>query len=324
MLTFLFACSIIADQLGDPADSTDTAEIIVTIPKGINSRSLGKVLAKHNVIESADRFTNYVRITKEGSCLKAGRFSLSRSLSAAEIIQKVCGTPLANDKAFTVVEGWRIREIDAALTEQGWIKAGAYAALAAQPSQFQSDYPLPSDTLEGYLYPETYMLSVDNFDPQQFIQRQLDTLSKVFIAPNKNTIESSGRSLNELMIVASMVEREEPKDQNMPLVSGIIWKRLDSGWNLGIDATSHYSLEDWNDRKGLLRQLRDKSDPYNTRLRKGLPPTPIGAPGISALNATLSPEASEYWYYLHDSTQTIRPARNAREHEQNRRTYNVY
>ena len=73
-----------------------------------------------------------------------------------------------------------------------------------------------------------------------------------------------------------------------------------------IDATSHYTLEDWNDRKGLLRQLRDKSDPYNTRLRKGLPPTPIGAPGISALNATLSPETSEYWYYLHDLSQTIR------------------
>ena len=324
MLTFIFACSMIAEQLGDPADSTDKTQIVVTIPKGTNPRSLGKVLAKHNVIDSADSFTNYVRITKEGSCLKAGRFSLSRSLSAAEIIKKVCGAPLANDKAFTVVEGWRIREIDAALAEQGWITAGSYADLATQPGQFKSSYPLPSNTLEGYLYPETYMLSVDHFDPKKFIQRQLDTLSKVFITPNKESIESSGRSLNELMIVASMVEREEPKDQNMPLVSGIIWKRLDSGWNLGIDATSHYTLEDWNDRKGLLRQLRDKSDPYNTRLRQGLPPTPIGAPGINALNATLSPEPSEYWYYLHDSSQTIRPARNAKEHEQNRRTYNVY
>ena len=88
-------------------------------------------------------------------------------------------------------EGWRKREIDAALAEQGWITAGDYAALATQPSQFKSEYPLPSETLEGYLYPETYMLSVDQFDPKKFIQRQLDTLSKVFIAPNKS-IEAPG------------------------------------------------------------------------------------------------------------------------------------
>ena len=132
---------MIADQLGEPADSTDKTEIIVTIPKGTNPRSLGKVLAKHKVIDSADDFTNYVRITKRGSCLKAGRFSLSKNLSAAEIIKKVCGTPLANDKAFTVVRGWRIREIDAALAEQGWITAGDYAALATQPSQFKAVSP---------------------------------------------------------------------------------------------------------------------------------------------------------------------------------------
>ena len=119
-------------------------------------------------------------------------------------------------------------------------------------------------------------------------------------------------------------EREEPTDANRPLVAGILWKRLDADWNLGVDATSRYSLENWNDRRAFLARLRDPEDPYNTRLRPGLPPTPIGSPGISALEAALTPEASEYWYYLHDAQQNLHPTRNGQEHEQMRRRYDVY
>ena len=126
------------------------------------------------------------------------------------------------------------------------------------------------------------------------------------------------------MIVASMVEREEPKDQNMPLVSGIIWKRLDSGWNLESMQPPTTPSRTGTIAKDCCGSSETNQTPTIPALRKGLPPTPIGAPGISALNATLSPETSEYWYYLHDSSGLIRPARNAREHEQNRRTYNVY
>ena len=176
---------------------------------------------------------------------------------------------IADDKAFTVVEGWRIREIDAALAREGWIEAGEYKKLANDPSQFTAPFELPTRSLEGYLYPETYMLSPSQFTVKQFIQRQIDLLNKNFYEPNKAEIEASKRSFNEIVIMASLLEREEPKDENRGLVSGIIWKRLDNDWNLGIDATSHYSLVDWNDRKGLLRNLRDRNDPYNTRLRQG-------------------------------------------------------
>jgi UPF0755 protein len=107
-------------------------------------------------------------------------------------------------------------------------------------------------------------------------------------------------------------------------VAGILWKRLDSGWKLGVDATSRYTLDDWNDRKAFLKQLRDPKDPYNTRLLDGLPPTAIGAPSLPSLNAALSPQASEFWYYLHDADKVLHPARNAEEHEANRKRYDVY
>lgn len=325
MLFSLFiGCTMMADHFGAPADSSDTTEIIFEVPKGTMARSLGSHLVNAKIVDSADNFNNYVKITKEGSCIKAGKFSLNRSMSANEILETLCGVPIADDKPFTIVEGWRIREIDAALTKEGWIKAGEYKKLANDPSQFEAKFELPDDSLEGYLYPETYMLSPDRFSAKKFIQRQLKLLEDNFYIPNEKEIKASKRSFDDLMIMASLLEREEPKEKNRPLVAGIIWKRLDNNWNLGIDATSHYNLEDWNDRKGLLKALRDPKDLYNTRLRSGLPPTPIGSPSTKSLEAALNPEDSPYWYYLHDSQQNIHPAKSAAGHEANRRKYNVY
>ena len=124
--------------------------------------------------------------------------------------------------------------------------------------------------------------------------------------------------------MGSMLEREEPKPTNRPLVAGIMWKRLDIDLGLGIDATSRYTLEDWNDWRGVPEELRDPKDPYNTRLRRGLPPTAIGNPGAASLEAAMRPEASEWLYYLHDAQQNLHPARNEREHEANRLKFGVY
>ena len=320
MLLFLIlGCEMMSDHLGTAAEPNNHTEIVFEVKKGASARSLGPELATAKVINNAENFTNYVRITKEGGCIKAGRFKLSRAMTAKQILETLCGVPLHNDKPFAVLEGWRIREIDAALAKDGWIKAGEYAKLANSPQLFKAPFELPKDTLEGYLYPETYMLTPDRFDPKEFIQRQLDLLTDNFYTPNQAAIAKSGHSFSDIMIVASMVEREEKKEERMPMVSGIIWKRLRCNWRLGIDATSHYTLANWNDPKGLLKKLRDESDPYNTRTKTGLPPTAIGSPSITALQATLFPEATDYWYYLHDLTPNVHWAVTNRCHVYNKR-----
>ena len=323
-LGLLLGCGAIADHLGQSADPSDTKEVVIDIPKGTTAGGLGRILEDEKVIHSADNFMNYVRITKEGGCLKAGKFRVTPAMDARTILETVCGVPLANDKPFTIVEGWRIREIDAALTKGGWIKAGEYTLLANDPSQFDTPFELPKENLEGYLYPETFMISPDKFASKKFIQRQLNMLADNFYTPNEAAIKSSGRTFDEIMIVASLLEREEPKPNNRDVVAGIIWKRLDNNWALGIDATSHYNLDDWNDRKGLLKNLKDTSDPYNTRILKGLPPTPIGSPSLPSLKAALNPESSKWWFYLHDKSQTFHGAVDSKGHEANRRRYNVY
>lgn len=323
-LLLLGACNLVADHYGAAAEPGNAEPIEVTIPPGTSPRSLGAVLDSAGVIDSADDFTMYVRITKEGSCLKAGRFRLSRGMDAAAILETVCGVPLPDDVPFTVVEGWRIREIDAALVEKGWIQPGEYAAIAQNPAGLTAPFPLPEGSLEGYLFPETYMVIPDKWETKAFVQRQLDTLAERIYTPNRSAIAASGREWSDIVILASMLEREEPTPKQRPLVAGIIWKRLDSGWNLGIDATSRYTLDEWNDRRAFLKKLRDPSDPYNTRLRQGLPPTAIGNAGTTAFEAAIAPVESEYWYYLHDSKGVLHPGRNAAEHEALRRKYNVY
>ena len=93
------------------------------------------------------------------------------------------------------------------------------------------------------------------------IQKQLDTFVERFFTAHKADIEASGRSLSDLVIMASLLEREEPTPSQRPTVAGVLWKRFDKNTPLGVDATSRYELEEWNDRKAFLKHLRDENDP---------------------------------------------------------------
>lgn len=319
---FFLSCSFVNGFSGRPADPSDQSEIVVTVPEGATARSMAPVLEAAGAIDNADGFRWYVRINKEGGCIKAGDHAVRRSMGHAELITALCGAPIVTAEPFTVLEGWRIREIDAALAEKGLIEAGEYAALAKTPSAFRAPYPLPPESLEGYLFPETYMIERDRFEPRTFIQRQLNLFNERFMAQHQDGFGK--RSLEDIVIMASMIVREEPTERQRPLVAGILWKRIDSRWNLGVDATSRYELPKWNDRRAFLKKLRDPNDRYNTRLRPGLPPTAIGNPDLSSLEAAAAPVDSPYWYYLHDSDGVLHPSRSVNEHERYRKQYNVY
>lgn len=319
----LFVLLAACDLSGAPSP-TSADEVLYEVPKGATARGLAADLASHGLVQDAWRWEWWVRLESDGGgCIKAGKHRVKASMDAPDLLAALCGPPVPEDVPFTVVEGWRARDIDAALAAKGLGKPGDYLAAVHQPAAWawKVDFPLPSDTLEGFLYPETYMVTPDRFEVHALIQRQLDTFDQRWYHAAKASLP---RPLHDIVVMASMIEREEPSPVNRPLIAGILWKRIDAGWNLGVDATSRYGLDDWNDRDAFMKKLRDPADPYNTRLRQGLPPTPIGNPSVVALTAAASPEDNDYWYYLHDSTQQIHPARTVAEHEAFRRKYNVY
>jgi UPF0755 protein len=280
---------------------------------------LGDELAAAGLVTSESDWTWFLRLGADGSCIKAGKHKVSPSMDADTLLRALCGVPIPDDIPFTVLEGWRARDIDAALAAAGLSPAGSYLAATASGAGYTTAYPLPTRDLEGYLFPETYQVAPTGFTAQAFVQRQLDLFGERF--GNEAVARLGSRTLDEVVIVASMLEREEPAVPNRPLVAGVIWKRLDANWNLGIDATSRYLLDDWTDERAFLKRLFDPADPYNTRLRQGLPPGAIGNAGKASLDAALSPEASEYWYYLHDPTGQIHPSRTQAEHEAFKRKY---
>lgn len=322
LLILLSSCGPVAQSLFGPRDPDHGVAVRFTVKKGESASILGSRLEKEGVISSSSRWRLYLRWSREGGCVKAGDFALRSDMPMSEIIGTLCGTPLPEDIPFTVVEGWRIAEIDAALAQAGLARPGAYTFAVADPKSYQVKFPFEGSSLEGYLFPETYMVVPARFDLHTFVQRQLDAFQDQFHA--RHAKDLGQRKLLDVVIMASMVEREEPDPKMRPKVAGVLWKRLDSGWNLGVDATSRYTLADWNDRKAFLVKLRDPRDPYNTRLRQGLPPGPIGNPGIVALEAALEPVTSDAWYYLHDSSRVVHFGRNESEHEANRRRFGVW
>ncbi|MEZ4321273.1 MAG: endolytic transglycosylase MltG [Myxococcota bacterium] len=317
LLLTLLAC-VDPDAPVNPGDDT---ELVFEVPKGATANGIAPKLEAEGLIPGAMSWKMFLR-SADASCLKAGRFKVRRSMSLNELLETLCGAPLADEAPFTIVEGWRIRDIDAALAATGRMEAGAYAAVV-NAKGIDLPFDIPGPTLEGYLYPETYMIpSEGDIDPKKLVQRQVETFRDRFVAKHPEGFGS--RSLHEVVIMASMLEREEPKPSQRPMVAGILWKRIDGGWALGVDATSRYELPEWNDRKAFLKKLRDEEDAYNTRHKKGLPPTPIGNPSVESLEAAMAPVESEFWYYLHDAQGTIHPAKDANGHEANRRKYNVY
>ncbi|RME22409.1 MAG: gliding motility protein, partial [Deltaproteobacteria bacterium] len=204
-LLLLPACGLLAEHYGAPADPTDGTELEIEVPAGATIRSMAAPLAEAGAIADADAFVTWARITGEGACIKAGRHRVRPDMDAWQLTAALCDAPLPDDVPFTVVEGWRIREIDAALVEAGLAEAGAYTAAANAPDRYTASFPLPDDTLEGYLYPDTYMVDPTRFSVEDFIQRQLDELARRFVEPHADDLEPRG--LHAIVTMASMIER---------------------------------------------------------------------------------------------------------------------
>jgi UPF0755 protein len=297
--------------------------VTLTVPKGATGRQIGELLLREELIQSHVAWRYH--LWRRGSFkATAGRHQVDPKASIRGLATALEGVPLPEDEPFVVVEGWRLRDTDAALAQAGYIQPGAYVKEAQRPKGFTAPFPLPPDSLEGYLYPETYRVPRQGLQVHALLQRQLDTFAERVYRPRAVDITQGHRSLHELVKMASMLEREEPTPAQRPLIAGILWKRIDRHIPLGVDATSRYQLAEWNDRKAFLKALRDESDPYNSRHNPGLPPTPLGAPSESSFDAALRPQASEYLYYLHDADKKLHASRNAQEHEALRERYGVH
>ncbi|MDH5597253.1 MAG: endolytic transglycosylase MltG, partial [Candidatus Peregrinibacteria bacterium] len=277
-------------------DPSSSDRVTVDIKEGATGDDIARRLLEKNLISSPSAFRFYVKQQELGSQLKAGRMVFQENMTLPEIV-KVLVEGKSEEFAVTLLEGWTAKQIAEKLEAAGLTTTDDFLA-CLEGCEFDFNF-IPEDYLEGYLYPDTYFVNPASYSDERFIDRLITTLKNKISKEDWEVINASGRDFEDIMIMASIVEREERNESERATVAGILWNRYDAGIGLGADATVLYALG--RTSGGLTREDLDVDSPYNTRKYRDLPPTPICSPSISSIRAALYPESTDYWYYLHDS-----------------------
>ncbi len=273
--------------------STNSEKVSFMINKGSSVSLIGNNLQKNGLIKNSTVFRLYVQLTGTQNKIQAGEFDLSKNLTVDQIIEKLKKGP--TEILVTIPEGLRKEEV-----------AEKYKLALNKDDSFVKEFLLLTNGKEGYLYPESYLFP-QTASPAQIVNRMI----KTFDAKVKDV------SYKQL-IMASMLERETFADSEKPIVAGILYKRIENDWPLQVDATLQYIKGNWKPVYSVDKEL---DSPFNTYKNLGLPPSPICNPSLSSIEAAISPEDSDFWYYIHDNDAKIHFAKTLEEHNLNINEY---
>lgn len=297
----------------DKPNSESSARVSLEIKPGTSVKKIAEILKEKDLIRDDFVFRLFLKWKKLESTLQAGEYILQKNLTFFEIAE-ILQHGKSSEIKITIPEGSTIEQIDEILAKKALIERGEFKTCAAT-----CNLGFTISNLEGYLFPSTYFENVNNFSNKSFIRRLYNTFNSQ-IQPFRADIPQN-RTLNEVVIVASMIEREAFGDsyEEKQEISDVIWKRLDERIHLGIDATTRYELNEW--KRQLYTEDFQSDSPYNTRRKLGLPPTAISNPGILSLKAAIYPKDTPYYYYLHDGNGTVHFGKTLDEHNANKQKY---
>ncbi len=295
-----------------PIDPNSQEKAVFTIKKGEGAKEISINLKRKRLIKHSSVFRFYVLVKGVSGKLKAGSYSLSKSMNISEMVEKFVSGDVIKKK-ITIIEGWNLRNIGRYFEEQGVSKEKEFFELVGFPlvdySQ-KTDLPKPKDFskefeflrdkpenvgLEGYLFPDTYEISLGE-TLESIVRKMLRNFDKKLTPELREEIKKQGKTIFEIVTMASLLEKEVQTLEDKKIVSGIFWKRLKNSKPLESCATIAYILG-VNKWRYSFKDTRIKS-PYNTYLNKGLPLGPICNPGLESIFAAVYPKQTDYWYYL--------------------------
>ena len=284
-------------ELFQPFHGSGHGRVTVTIPPRSGAHQVGNLLARDGVVSSG--FFFYLRAKLDGDTgnLYAGTYHLKLDMGYGQVL-KLLTTPPPKIPVTTVtlIPGDTRLQIDRRLRAEG--VAGSYAAATrSSPLLRPTWYGAPANTpsLEGFLFPDTYQVRVP-ISIATLVADQLTEFKQVFSHVNLSYARSKGLTAYDVLIVASIIEKESATRHDDPLVASVIYNRLKGGIPLGMDSTTRYEFNDYT--KPLTQSQLAASSPYNTRLNKGLPPTPISNPGLAAIDAAAHTARTNYLYFV--------------------------
>lgn len=286
-----------------PVDVTDKNPVIFVIHKGEGVKNIASRLSEQHLIRSATGFFILIKSLGIETQLQAGEYRIPRTMSSQEIAQELTHGTL--DVWITTLEGWRNEEIATKLTKELDIPEGEFLKFATEGFMFPDTYQIPRDATAGAVV----QLFRSTFDAKVTTQMKRDATK-------------SGLTFGDILILASIVEREGRTDADRPVIAGILLKRLKTGWPLQADATLQFALgyqpkeKTWW-KKYLTDEDKTITSDYNTYIHTGLPPSPISNPGLSSIRAVINSTKTDYWYYIHDNEGYVHYAKTIEEHNAN-------
>src|SRR6185295_17712946 len=275
----------------------------VEIARGSSPSSVINKLADEGIIKHKWPLTIYLKLTANGSQLKAGEYDFPSPISPLGVFARLReGEQRLN--RLTIVEGWTRWDIANALYKIPELHLADPAAALPLMNNVSliSDLDPLATNLEGYLFPDTYDFPLDT-KPEEVIAIMVKRFRKEWKPDWSARALSMNMTPREIVTTASLVETEAKLSEDRPLIASVIYNRLQKQMALAVDSTVIYASKlegKWRNDGKVYKSDVDRRSPYNTRLRSGLPPGPIASPGKSSLEAALNPAQTDYLYYVRE------------------------
>ncbi len=292
VIVLAFLTLYFTKQFSAPLDPSGGEEIVM-VDKGRSVKEIGRLLEGRGIIKSRRAFSLMARLKGQTHNLKAGEYKLSSAMSLSEILYALKEGKVHYHKV-TVPEGFTLVEIARALEKEGLATAQEFMAVATSQTVI-SGLEIEAESLEGYLFPETYYFTYDT-SSREIVDTMIGGLEKNYESAFHLREKELSMSKHQILTLASIIEEEAKKEDERSLISGVFHNRLKRGMLLQADPTIRYAMGGF---KGPIEAKMLKTpSPYNTYLHAGLPPGPISNPGLPSIRAALYPAPTSYLYFV--------------------------
>ncbi len=289
-----------------------------TVSSGQHLSIIAQNLKDQDLISNLLAFKIYVRIKKAATRIKAGEYEMNTGMSPKTILNVLT---LGKNKLYrlTIPEGLNMEEISTLAQKAGLCSSEQFLSLC-NDLEFINQLELPGMTLEGYLFPDTYFFSRQT-DCKTLIKKMISTFNKTFNDTWKARAKKIGLSVHEVVILASIIEKETGNGKERPIISSVFHNRLKRNMRLESDPTVIYGVSDYHGRIRY-KHLR-RVTPYNTYKINGLPAGPIANPGGQSLKAALYPAKTKYLFFVSKNDTTHKFSTNLKDHNRAVKKYQL-
>ncbi len=277
--------------LSNPAEEGGDDQVFF-VREGATLNEVAGELESQGIITGKPLFLLWARLMGYSRSIKAGEYRLSSAMPPVLILETL-SKGIVITHPVTIPEGYTIKQIGELLEEKGLVKNEEFLAITGDPDVAKR-YGISGQSLEGYLYPDTYQFG-RGLSPMSVVEVMVKHFWEV-IGPLREKIEQSGMTIEEVITLASIVEKETGRAEERPIIASVFLNRLKKKMRLETDPTVIYGIKDFNGN--LKRKHLTQRTPYNTYVIRGLPPGPIANPGKEAIEAVLFPATTDYLYFV--------------------------